>query len=147
MSEPESHEGGCLCGEVRYRIKGAIDSVGHCHCTMCRRWSGAVAVTWFTVPLDRFALTKGELATYRSSDHGERRFCPACATQVAFWSNQRPDEIDITLGTLDHPERHPADHHVFAANRLPWLHLDEQLPAHDTTSSGMVPGQSKTERT
>lgn len=134
MTADETHDGRCLCGAVHYRITGPIEHVTHCHCTMCRRWSGAVAVTWFTVPLDRFALAQGELASYRSSDHGERRYCPACATQVAFWSSKRPGEIDVTLGTLDHPERHPADHHVFTEARLPWLHLDENLPAYEMAS-------------
>ncbi len=136
MSETESHEGGCLCGALRYRVSGPIDHVTHCHCTMCRRWSGAVAVTWFTVSLDRFEIAKGELATYRSSSHGERRYCPECASQIAFWSSQRPGEIDITLGSLDHPEGYPADYHVWTSARLPWLHLDEDLPAYETTSSG-----------
>ena len=135
MSDSEIHEGGCLCGALRYRIDGPIDHVVHCHCTMCRGWSGAVAVTWFSVPPARFNLVKGELAAYRSSDHGERLFCAACASQIAFRTSQRPEEIDITVGSLDHPERYPANRHVFAANRLPWLHLDDQLPTHEATSS------------
>ena len=139
MSETETPKGGCLCGALRYRIDGPIDHAVHCHCTMCRRWSGAVAVTWFTVPLSQFEITTGQLAAYKSSDHGERRFCPTCATQVAFWSSKRPDEIDVTIGTLDHPEKYPAKRHVFAANRLPWVHLDEQLPGHETTSTGVAP--------
>ncbi len=135
MTDTTHPEGGCLCGAVRYRITTPIKNVTHCHCTMCRRWSGAVAVTWFTVPLERFEVLKGELATYRSSDHGERRYCPQCATQIAFWSSKRAGEIDITLGTLDHPEDYPADHHVFIGNALPWLKLDEHLPSYKTTSS------------
>ena len=39
MSDEPVHAGGCLCGAVRYRISGPIDSV--CHCVMCRRSSGA----------------------------------------------------------------------------------------------------------
>ena len=131
MSETEAHEGGCLCGQVRFRIRGPIESVVHCHCTLCRRWSGAVAVTWLTVPNDRFALAKGEFATYRSSDHGERLSCPACASQIAFRSSKRPDEIDVTLGSLDTPQDHPAKHHSHTASRLPWLHLDDELPAYE----------------
>jgi len=135
MSEAEIHEGGCLCGGLRYRVTGPIDEVNHCHCTMCRRWSGAVAVTWFTVAPARFEVIRGELASYHSSDHGERLYCPACASQIAFRSSKRPDDIDVTLGSLDHPERYPAKRHVFTANRLPWLHLDEDLPAHGATSN------------
>lgn len=135
----ETHEGGCLCGSLRYRIEGPIESVAHCHCAMCRRWSGAVAVTWITVPLERFEIVKGELKTYRSSAHGERRSCPACASQIVFWSSQQPGDIDIALGSLDRPEKYPAGRHIWTSARLPWLHLDEQLPSHDTSSSGTAP--------
>ena len=132
-AEPETderHEGGCLCGAIRYRIDGPIESVGHCHCGMCRRASGALVLTWFTVAPARFTLTKGELARRLSSAHGERSFCRDCGAQIGFRSTRQPDEIDVTLGTLDHPERHPADRHVFVSDRLAWLHLDENLPAH-----------------
>lgn len=135
MTTDETIEGGCLCGALRYRVSGPIEGATHCHCTLCRRWSGAVAVTWFTVPLGRFELVAGEFATYESSDHGRRHYCPACATQLAFWTSQRPEEIDVTLGTLDRPEDHPATYHVFTTTRLPWLRLDEHLPAHRATSA------------
>ena len=35
---------------------------------------------------------------------------------------------DITVATLDHPEDHPATRHIWTSSRLPWLHLDEDLP-------------------
>ena len=84
MSETDApvYEGGCLCGAVRYRIDGPVEAGAHCHCVMCRRAAGAPVVTWITAPVDRFNLTRGELKTYRSSEHGERRFCAACGTQV-----------------------------------------------------------------
>ena len=123
-------EGGCLCGAVRYRITGSIDSVGHCHCSMCRRGSGGTVVTWATVPLENLSVTRGEPAVYKSSDHGERRFCPNCGTQIVFWTTRFPEEIDITVATLDHPEDFPPDRHIWTRDRLPWLHLDEHLPEH-----------------
>ena len=36
--------------------------------------------------------------------------------------------MDITVATLDHPEEHPATRHIWTSSRLPWLHLDEDLP-------------------
>ena len=132
-AEPETaarHEGGCLCGAIRYRVDGPIESVSHCHCAMCRRSSGALVVTWFTVARGRFALTAGELARWSSSENAERTFCPSCGAQITFWSTRHTDEIDVTLGSLDHPERHPADRHVWVESKVPWLRLDEALPAH-----------------
>lgn len=130
MSESTQHEGGCLCGRLRYRISGTIDSIGHCHCTMCRRAHGAVAVTWITLKAEQFTFTSGKPKVYHSSEEAKRAFCADCGSQITFWSQREPCEIDVSLGTLDHPEAHPATRHNFAGNRLPWLHIDEQLPKH-----------------
>lgn len=121
--------GGCLCGAVRYEIDGRPKgSVAHCHCTMCRRAAGSVAVTWFTIEPTQFQLTAGALARYASSEKGERGFCGACGSPITFVHADFPDEIDVTVGTLDRPEDMPADLHIWTDTRLPWLHLDEHLP-------------------
>ncbi len=120
--------GGCLCGGLRYAIDGRPNRVVHCHCTMCRRASGGTVVTWAIVPAERFRFTAGTPATYRSSPRATRRFCPTCGAQIIFAEEARAREIDITVATLDDPAACPADHHVWLENRIPWLHLDENLP-------------------
>ncbi len=131
MNDEATHEGGCLCGAIRYRILEPMRSVAHCHCAMCRRASGGTAVTWVTVAVERVAVTRGQPAVYRSSEHAERQFCPTCGAQLTFWSKKHPREIDVTLATLDHASDHPADHHVWTRSRLPWLHLDEHLAIYE----------------
>jgi hypothetical protein len=42
-----------------------------------------------------------------------------------------PDSLDITVASLDHPERAPATRHIWTTSRLPWLHLDEGLPEEE----------------
>jgi len=139
----ETHDGGCLCGAVRYRITGPLPPGGHCHCSMCRRSAGALVVTWTTVEEERFAIIAGTLAVYASSATAERLFCPACGSSLVFRSKTYPTLIDVTVATLDHPERHPADRHVFWGNRMPWLHLDDHLPKYDGfTPDDHVPGGS-----
>ena len=63
MSESSEavHEGGCLCGAIRYRLRGPVSWVGHCHCIQCRRAAGSPAVTWLTLPKAHFEVTKGAL--------------------------------------------------------------------------------------
>ena len=128
MTEETVHEGGCLCGRLRYRIAGTVQPAVHCHCSMCRRASGAVVVTWITVPLSRFRFTHGEPRIWNSSEQGQRGFCPDCGAQITFYSINEPEVIDITVASLDHPELHPADHHIWSGDRISWLHLDEHLP-------------------
>jgi hypothetical protein len=133
--------GGCLCGAVRYRIEGRPKgSVAHCHCTMCRRANGAVAVTWTTLNPDQFEVTRGALARYASSEKGERGFCPTCGSQISFRHADFPDEVDVTVATLDRPEDMPASLHIWTENRLPWLHLDEHLPDREDGSDPLLDG-------
>ena len=41
--------GGCFCGRVRYEARGPAFNRTSCHCSICRRTSGAPFVAWFSV--------------------------------------------------------------------------------------------------
>jgi len=127
----DPHTGACLCGGIRYRIDAPLDDIAHCHCTMCRRNTGGIATTWTTVPRASFEVTRGQLKTYRSSRDTIRHFCPDCGALVALFTDKAPTTVDVTLATLDHADRHPAQRHIFFADRLPWLALDTELPHED----------------
>ena len=130
--------GGCLCGAIRYEadLAGQTHAPGHCHCGMCRRASGAVALTWFTVKPDAFRITLGKLKFYRSSANSRRGFCGDCGSPVVFLPGDPPTEIDVSLGTLDDPAAMPSDRHIWFTARLPWLRLDGHLPSHDRETDG-----------
>jgi len=130
-----SHEGGCLCGAIRYRVDGAIESVAHCHCNSCRRSAGATFVTWFTIPRTRFSWVSGIPRLFSSSPGVSREFCGVCGTELAYSKQREPATIDLTIGSLDCAAGHPADRHVWTADKLDWLRLDDCLPAHDGWST------------
>jgi hypothetical protein len=121
-------DGGCFCGFVRYRASGLPFDETNCHCSICRRTSGAPFVAWFSVRRVDFAFLAGEPASFRSSDHGTRTFCPRCGTPLTFESARSPNEIDVTIGSLDEPGRVPPHDHTQTATRLPWVALGP-LPA------------------
>ncbi|UCH72671.1 MAG: GFA family protein [Rhodospirillales bacterium] len=126
----EKHEGGCLCGAIRYRFDGPIESVAHCHCRSCRRSSGAVLMTWFTVPRDNFAWIRGRPSRFASSAGVQRAFCATCGTELTYTNETARDTIDVTVGSLDCAAAHPADRHIWTDDKLDWLRLDDSLPAH-----------------
>ncbi|QIE55012.1 GFA family protein [Pikeienuella piscinae] len=130
MTEETRLEGGCLCGALRYRIDGAPRIVSTCHCGMCRRASGAPFVIWMTVLKDRVTF-EGAPRWRESSESGARGFCAACGTHVAARSDHYERYYDIPAGTLDEPAAAPPQRHVFAAFRLPWVALDDGLPAYE----------------
>ena len=126
MSELQT--GGCHCGNLRYQLDGPVDDVAHCHCSICRRTSGGIVVTWTSVPVEAFKWLAGSPTTYDSGPTCVRYFCNNCGAQVALLSRNSPETMDVTIATLDHPELTPANRHIWTDSRLPWLHLDEHLP-------------------
>ena len=85
-------------------------------------------MTWATVPKTTFQWTGDPPAAYRSSEHGTRWFCPHCGAQLAFVTERVPQDIDITVTTLDQPEHGAPDRHTWVASKLPWVHLNDGLP-------------------
>ena len=130
MSAPDALTGRCLCGAIAYRIAGPPRLVSHCHCSICRRWSGAAFLTWVTVLRERFALLRGELAVFRSSDHGWRGFCAGCGTPLASGSSRYARWIEVSAGSLDEPGSIAPERHVFWPDHLAWLRVEDGLPHH-----------------
>ena len=123
-----AHTGGCLCGAVRFRATGPLAPAAHCHCTMCRKASGAPVVTFTRVGLNEFAFTKGKPKEYRSSKTGRRGFCATCGSQLYFMYDAKPDSIGINVGCFDEPERLTPVRHIYSETMIPWLHMDDGLP-------------------
>ena len=127
-SEARVLQGGCQCGAIRYAIRGEPFDETLCHCTVCRRSSGAPAVAWFSVRKDALEFTSGAPAAHASSEHGTRGFCARCGSQLTFSSSHHPDEIDVTAATLDDPERVPPKDHTFTSSSLSWARCEDGLP-------------------
>ena len=125
----ESLSGGCLCGDVRYEIRGAPVHVFHCHCSMCRRAGGTAFQTWAGLEADALTVTQGTTQSYISSSFAARSFCGRCGGQL-FWNytTEQTPPVWVAVGTLDHPELLTPERHVFAADRVPWLHMADKLP-------------------
>jgi hypothetical protein len=104
-----------------------------CHCSHCRRTSGAPFVTWFSIPRKAFRIIRGTPARFASSAHATRSFCAHCGTQLTFEHVRSPDEIDVTTCSLDEPEALPPEDHTYTRSRLSWVRLDDRLPQHATT--------------
>ncbi|MGE0115152.1 MAG: GFA family protein [Steroidobacteraceae bacterium] len=125
--------GHCFCSAVRYRCGDLLYPPTLCHCESCRRLTGAHAVAWITVPANSLVYVQGTPAEFRSSPEVLRSFCGHCGTPLTYYNQQRADEIDITLMTLDSPEHIvPADH-IWMADALPWDRPHDGLPQYQKT--------------
>lgn len=130
----ETHEGGCTCRTVRYRLSSGPLFVHCCHCRWCQRESGAAFALNAMIEAERVELLQGapELVnTPSNSGKGQKIWrCPTC--KVALWSNYAGagDAVRfVRVGTLDEPDRLPPDIHIFTASKQPWVVLPEGTPA------------------
>lgn len=126
----EGGTGRCLCGAVRYRFEGAPNWQAHCHCESCRRATSSPITSFFAVDHDRVTWSGTPPQRYESSPGVFRSFCPRCGSPLTYQSSTRTHEIDIYALTLDDPSAFTADLHVLWDERLPWLHIADDLPKH-----------------
>lgn len=124
----ESHEGGCLCGKVRFRVAAPMLDSGYCHCRMCQKNSGSPVIAYATFPVGAFSWTRGTPGSYASSPGARRRFCPDCGSYMMFQRDDLPNEISVNVGAFDDPTAFPPRSHIFTESRVPWLHIDDDLP-------------------
>jgi hypothetical protein len=123
-------KGGCFCGQISYEVNGTAFDTTNCHCSICRRTSGAPFVAWFSVARTEFRFVRGQPARFKSSAKGTRCFCSHCGTQLTFEDMNFPDRIDISVCSLNHPETLPPADHTWTQSRLSWIQLADGLPEY-----------------
>jgi hypothetical protein len=131
---PDVVRGGCLCGGVRFEVELPFRRANHCHCSLCRKHSGAFGETQGRLPGKRFRLLQGEelIRVYRPEDGTARKaFCSVCGSSLfgAHWPEG--DEISVRLGSLDGDPQIRPQYHSFVDSRAPWDELpDDGLPRY-----------------
>jgi hypothetical protein len=126
-AEEATHSGRCLCGGVRYRVRGALRDAIACHCTQCRRTSGHYAAMTSAASEDLMLTSSATLVWYRSSATAERGFCRVCGSNL-FWKPEGEGSIAITAGTLDAPTGIKVMEHIFVADKGDYYSIDDDLP-------------------
>ena len=129
--------GGCLCGTVRYRATADPIRAVHCHCGMCRRESGAAFLTHVHFSIEAFSWTEGAPTLYRSSASAGRGFCANCGSTLQMHEDVLDDRVQVTLGSLDTPEKVQPQDHVWTDSQLPWLKIEDELPRFPQISSAV----------
>lgn len=126
MKSTFNAEGGCDCGEIRYRMTDRPLFVHCCHCRWCQRESGAAFALNAMIESDLVDALKGEpdiVLTPTNSGKGQKiARCPNC--RIALWSHYSGagDKVKfVRVGTMDNPDLLPPDIHIFTASKQPWV--------------------------
>jgi hypothetical protein len=128
-------DGSCLCGGVRFEVTPPFRRANHCHCSRCRKHSGAGALTQGRVARERFRLLAGEelIRVFRPPGGGAvKAFCEACGSSL--FGGTWPDgpEVSVRLGALDGDPGIRPQYRSFAGSKAAWDELpDDGLPRYD----------------
>ena len=96
------NSGSCLCGKVKFSINKDIQTMYHCHCSLCRKQSGTGANSATLVNETLFEWVSGidSIGTFRKDSGFTSCFCISCGSPV-------PNKVGnssfmwIPLGLLD----------------------------------------------
>jgi len=134
--------GGCLCGAVRYEVRGPLRDVLVCHCEECRRWHGHFSASTAASMGDVVLVESRGLRWIDSpsSDAGARRgFCAECGSSL-FWDPPRRETISIAAGTLDGPTGLSVAGHWFVSQAGDYYELpDDGAPRHERSGESELP--------
>lgn len=119
--------GGCHCGAIRYEADiDALEAV-YCHCRMCQKSFGNIFATLFTTSKSDVRWLTREPAYFHSSKLAKRGFCPECGTPISFEYHEY-DFLDLSVGSLDEPEKMKPICHFGVESRLNSFHKPDDLP-------------------
>lgn len=132
MSDSTPLSGGCLCGAVRYTLTAPVRRAVNCHCTRCRKISGAAFQSIFLVKKDDFRLDAGEanMSTYTVSEVATKHFCRTCGTPVYSSLTRLPKHVLLPLGSLDDPQLVTPEINIYCENMLPWVKEIGEMPLY-----------------
>lgn len=124
--------GQCQCGAVHYQVEDSFEYALNCHCSQCRRATGAAFKTFAGIPRHRLQLLQGHdrllLVGQPDSAHDVR--CQHCGS-LLYSVVREGAYAHVTLGTLtDTPTIRPSAH-IFVGSKAPWFTITDDLPQHD----------------
>ena len=133
MSSPadSAREGGCLCGQLRFRTVGSPRFMAVCHCRYCQKITGSAANTE-VVFLNEHVQFSGDVHEYEYRSPAHQRimrshFCCVCGVTVGLSFERFPTLQAILTGTYDEPSWVPFDKHIFTETAMPWMSFAESM--------------------
>ncbi len=125
-------EGSCLCGAVRYEVKGEPSRFYHCHCKRCRKATGTGHASNLLMLGATLRFVEGEnlLRQYKvpEAQRFARQFCGVCGSSLPR-SSGSSDRVVIPAGSLDEEPPIKPESRIFWDSRAEWSCSDD-LPRY-----------------
>lgn len=127
------NEGGCACGDIRFRITGPSLMALNCHCVDCRRASGSAFASVFAVNEAHFQIRHGHPKAFETTSTTGgvvvRSFCGRCGSPLFGRSSNKSDLVVVHASTLDDSSEHSPQISIFTRDLPPWAIPRADLPS------------------
>jgi hypothetical protein len=120
--------GSCFCGAITAELTGDPFWICYDHDADCRRAIGAAVVVWIGYHPRQLGFLTGSPRSFSKTRGVVRTFCADCGSSISYADDALPDEVYLTLGFIDHPERFQPQAHAYWQERLPWVSFADHLP-------------------
>lgn len=120
--------GGCMCGAVKYAVTDAFRYAMNCHCSNCRRATGAACKPLAGIEREQLRITQGEvcISTY-GDETAHDVHCGTCGS-LLYSVVREGAYVHVAMGTLiDEPAIRPSMH-IFVGSKAMWHEITDDLP-------------------
>jgi hypothetical protein len=119
----------CFCGAVRFTVEDAFEYAFYCHCSRCRRRTGAACAAIGGIASEKVRFTRGDEYVLRldESDKGYVGVCRQCCSPLYSVVNGGR-RLHVPLGVLDGAPSKAPDHHIQVASKAAWHRISDDLP-------------------
>ncbi len=126
--------GACFCGKIASEMTGEPFWICYDHDDDCRRAIGSPLTIWVGYRTSQFRFTRGAPSSFSKTRGVTRTFCANCGTSIGYMDEGLNDEIWLTIGFFDNPERLAPNAHAYWSMKLPYVQFADALPKIDAYS-------------
>jgi len=129
--------GSCFCGQCSFEASGELFDVLNCHCSICRKLTGATFSTYGAVLKGQFnwLCDPSRVREFRSSQNVSRHFCRSCGAMIASIDQREPNSIYLSVGLLHPSIPVKPEYHQYVVSKATWYEIQDDLPQYLTESS------------
>ena len=124
--------GQCNCGAVAFEITADLSEVFVCHCSICRRYTGANGIAVVVIGNDAFRWRRGEdqISTWKKPDADwQAWFCRVCGSALPGPNDESRTLVPAAL-IVDGGDKLRVTHHVWVGSKAPWDKIGDAGKQH-----------------
>lgn len=114
--------GACNCGAIAFEASTKMQDIYVCHCSICRKWSGANGMAIVIVPKTAFRYLRGrDLVTVwkKPGADWESHFCPTCGSSLP--GENDAERMFIPAGLIAEGDNElKVAAHIFVNSKAAW---------------------------